>query len=275
MTKVTQTGITAAQEALAERAKNPIKAKKKPKAVAKPAPTESSPEQLGRAIDEIIMKGDISSLTTPQRAEFLGKLALSMGLNPLSQPFELIVLNDKLTIYAKKGAADQLREKHKIKTTVLSKGFLDEGKTAYYVEVQLQTPDPNGNYDTQGCRSEVEIGCAGVGGSTGEALGNAHMKAYTKAKRRGTLAFCGFGGLDELEVDSITARETEKGGVGQPQRFIPRLSAAPTPAATAPPITIAAHRVVTIPVPGSSTLGGAIKQPVILPPIKPPVSTGK
>lgn len=249
---------------------------KKPKAVAKLAPTESSPEQMGRAIDEIIMKGDISSLTTPQRADFLGKLALSMGLNPLSQPFELIVLNDKLTIYAKKGAADQLREKHKIKTTVLSKGFLDEGKTAYYVEVQLQTPDPNGNYDTQGCRSEVEIGCAGVGGSTGEALGNAHMKAYTKAKRRGTLAFCGFGGLDELEVDSITARETGRsGGVGQPTRGVPRLTAAPTPAATAPPITIAAKPVVTIPAPGSSTLGGAIKQPVILPPIKPPVATGK
>jgi len=254
--------------------------KAKPKKVAKPAPTESSTEQMGRALDEIIMAGDISSLTVPQRSEFLSKLALSMKLNPLSQPFELIVLNDKLTIYAKKGASDQLREKNKCKVDIIEKGFIDDAKTAYFVMIKIQTPDKDGLYDTPGCRSEIEMGCAGTDGVTGEALGNAIMKAITKAKRRGGLSFTGFGGLDELEVDSITAAKAQaaKGGVGQPTRLTPRLSPAPVPASTPPiggiappkakPVTL--NSGTPVPAPAIAPPGAT---PVILPPVKPPVST--
>src|SRR6202008_2665643 len=37
----------------------------------------------------------------------------------------------------------------------------------------------------------------------GEALGNALMKASTKAKRRATLSICGLGMLDETELETI------------------------------------------------------------------------
>jgi hypothetical protein len=256
--------------------KPPVKAvakkKKKPVPGFHNAPETTSEEQMGRAITEIIIAGDVSSLTVAQRAEFLSKLALSMNLNPLSQPFELIELNGKLTIYAKKGAADQLREKHKIKTEVLSEGYIDDAKTAYFVTVKVQTPDADGLYDTPGCRSEIETGCASTDGLTGEALGNARMKASTKAKRRATLAFCGFGGLDEMEIDAIQAGQAVP-GVGQPKRFIPRLTAAPTSPAVgiAAPTTSKPVDAVGTVVPTPITLPAT--PPIILPPIKPPVST--
>lgn len=270
--------------------KKAVAKRKKPKPVPgfHGAPDIASPDQMGRALDEIIIAGDVSSLTVPQRAEFLGKLALSMGLNPLSQPFELITLNGKLTIYAKKGAADQLREKHKIKCEVTRQGYLDEAKTAYYVEVKVQTPDSEGNYDAPGCRSEMELGCSGVDGLTSEALGNSHMRAYTKAKRRATLAFCGFGGLDEMEIDSIQQAASVPGGVGSPRRLTPRITPAPVPAgqAAAKPIVIPATEIPNDPTKkgkpvdaiATKTTGKPIVLPgstEILPPVKPPITAGK
>ena len=50
------------------------------------------------------------------------------------------------------------------------------------------------------------MGFARIENLQGDALGNAMLKAVTKAKRRATLSMCGLGMLDEDEVKSIPAQ---------------------------------------------------------------------
>jgi hypothetical protein len=45
-----------------------------------------------------------------QRTEYYTRLCSSLGLNPLTQPFEYLTLNGKLVLYAKRAGADQLRK---------------------------------------------------------------------------------------------------------------------------------------------------------------------
>jgi hypothetical protein len=52
-------------------------------------------------------------------------------------------------------------------------------------------------------RTDVATGAVATGQLRGDALGNALMKAETKAKRRVTLSICGLGILDESEVEGI------------------------------------------------------------------------
>jgi len=47
------------------------------------------------------------------------------------------------------------------------------------------------------------MGFAKIAGLKGDMLGNAMLKAVTKAKRRATLSMCGLGMLDEEEIKSI------------------------------------------------------------------------
>jgi hypothetical protein len=251
------------------------------------APGTESEEQYGRAMDEIIQYGDVASLTVPQRSEFLYKLALSMGLNPLSQPFELIMLNGKLTIYAKRTAADQLRQKHKITSEVISEGPLKIGEQerddVYCVKVRLMAPD---KMEGSGVRTENAIGCVGIAGLSDEALANAIMKCHTKALRRGTLSFCGLGFLDEIEVSSVQEAAASP-GVGSPRRMIPRITPSPQPAGgSAKPIVIpgtqipndpAAAKPVEIPNMKEGGEQGKVQTtvPTVLPPVTPPVTIPK
>jgi len=258
-------------------------APKKPKqAVAKkkppihPAPTEASPEQYGKAMDEIIQYGDLASLTVPQRSEFLYKLALSMGLNPISQPFELIVLNGKLTIYAKRTAADQLRQKHNITSEIIEEGPLTVGdkprEDVYRVKVRLEGEKAGVK------RSEFAVGCVGIDQLSDEALANAIMKCHTKAIRRGTLSFCGMGFLDELEVDSVVAQQANP-NVGQPRRLMPRITPSPQPAGTSSAPVVVPPPPSTDPVGGDQNPPSMVENgdkkvtpvPSVFPPITPPV----
>lgn len=249
-----------------------VKKTKKPLA---PKPSE----QGGRPIDDILLTGDISSLTVPQRSEFLSKLALSCGLNPMTQPFELIVLDNKLTIYARKGAADQLRKQHKIASKITEKGVLHLGDVArpdvYIVWVRLSLPDEDGCYFTEKARQEDAIGAVGIDGASHEALGNALMKCHTKALRRGTLAFWGISFLDELEVESAKNVMQIDVGVGQPRRVMPTMSIPPTTQqapSSAPPVVIEPPKAAAKP-PTEQPPAASHGDIVILPPGKAPVST--
>lgn len=178
------------------------------------------------AIAKLLMQGDLSSLTMVQRAQFLFHFAKSQGLNPATKPFDLIVLNNKLTLYANRTAADQLRKIHGITSKRLYAGPLRLGDTiredVYMVEFEVA--------DRTG-RAEVHVGCVGIDGLKGEALSNAIMKCHTKALRRGTLSLGGLGFLDELEVESVQKLKEDAVGEGKPRRVFPR-PAAPT----APPV---------------------------------------
>ncbi|EGN9052895.1 hypothetical protein ACSQBP_001820, partial [Campylobacter jejuni] len=57
-----------------------------------------------------LVKGDLSKLSDVERASYVKNLCESLSLNMLTKPFEYIVLNGKLTLYANKSATDQLRQ---------------------------------------------------------------------------------------------------------------------------------------------------------------------
>lgn len=152
-------------------------------------------DKAGTVMEQVIAKGDLKDLTATQRATYYVEVCQSMGLNPLTKPFDYITLNGKLTLYATKAATDQLRGLRSV--TVAIEGGEQVGDL-YVVTATARTPDG---------RADADIGAVSIKGLAGEALANAMMKATTKAKRRVTLSLCGLGWLDESEVDSIASAQ--------------------------------------------------------------------
>jgi len=143
-------------------------------------------------LEKVVIGGDLSKLLPAERLQYYNAVCHSIGLNPLSRPFEYITLNGKLVLYARKDATEQLRALHNISVTKLERD-ITEG--VYTVTAYLK------NGHTQ--REDSSIGAVNVEGLKGEAKANAMMKAETKAKRRGTLSICGLGMLDETEIETI------------------------------------------------------------------------
>ena len=126
---------------------------------------------------------------------FYGSVCRSLGLNPLTQPFAFLRLSGKLVLYAKKDCTDQLRKIHGVSI------------------ISVETSSQDGLFiatakavDRHG-REDCDMGFAALGSLKGENLGNAMLKAVTKAKRRTTLSICGLGMLDETEVEDITVKD--------------------------------------------------------------------
>jgi len=142
-------------------------------------------------IEQVLISGDLNRLTAEQRNIYYKSVCDSLGLNPLTRPFDYIVLNGKLTLYARKDCTDQLRSLRGISIRIVSRETI-EGVTI----VTAQATDKSGRIDES-------TGAVSVANLRGEALANAVMKAETKAKRRVTLSICGLGFTDESEVESI------------------------------------------------------------------------
>jgi hypothetical protein len=142
------------------------------------------------AIEKALMTGDLSALSPEQRLSYYKQTCESLGLNPLTKPFEYIKLNNKLTLYARKDATDQLR---KINAVSIEKPEIQQIDSLIIVTISARCADG---------RVDSDIGVVpktDMGGN----LSNALMKAVTKAKRRVTLSICGLGMLDETEVETI------------------------------------------------------------------------
>lgn len=144
------------------------------------------------AIEKCLLDGDLSKLTEDQRSNYYQQVCETVGLNPLTQPFQYIVLNGKLKMYALKGATDQLRRIYNISCEVKATDKIEDLLVITVKATVKQTG-----------RVDEDMGFAKISGLKGEMLGNAMLKATTKAKRRVTLSICGLGMLDEEEVASI------------------------------------------------------------------------
>ena len=146
-------------------------------------------------MEEVIAKGDLSKLSADERARYYTEVCRSIGVNPLTKPFDYITLNGKLTLYATKTATDQLRTVKGV--SIFKVDAVTDGDLRI---VHAYARDASG-------REDMDLGVVNIKGLAGEALANAYMKALTKAKRRVTLSICGLGWLDESEIDSVaTAR---------------------------------------------------------------------
>ena len=138
----------------------------------------------------VLVDGDLAKLTATERVNYYNAVCSSVGLNPLTKPFQFILLNGKLTMYALKGATDQLRAVNGVS--------IDPPKIERadgWITVTVTGVDKTGRRDS-------EIGVVSEKDMQGN-YANALMKAVTKAKRRLTLAMCGLGMLDETEVETI------------------------------------------------------------------------
>lgn len=140
---------------------------------------------------DVIGAGDLARLSPHQRVTYYGAVCQSLGLNPLTKPFDFIQLNGRLVLYATKGATDQLRAIRGISIRIVSQEVSDG-----VLVVSVEGTDDGG-------RTDSEIGAVSVENLRGEALANGRMKAVTKGKRRLTLSMCGLGMLDETEVGSV------------------------------------------------------------------------
>lgn len=164
----------------------------------------------GEVIERVVAQGDLSKLTSEERVSYYTQVCESVGLNPLTRPFEFITLNGKLTLYARKDATDQLRRQHGVSIDKPDIRFEDD-----WIVVTVAARDGGG-------RTDSDIGVVNRKDMRGD-FGNALMKAVTKAKRRVTLSICGLGFLDETEVETIPDAKPE------PQQPV----ALPPPAKTA------------------------------------------
>jgi hypothetical protein len=157
------------------------------------AATQTAPAPNPHAIMEsVLLRGDLSKLSQQERNTYYMQTCRSLGLNPLTKPFEYIVLNGKMTLYAKRDACDQLRKVNGISVEVLSRDLDEDG----LLTVAVRATDATG-------RKDEDYGVVNLGALKGEARANAIMKAVTKAKRRVTLSISGLGLLDETEVADI------------------------------------------------------------------------
>jgi len=138
----------------------------------------------------VLVDGDLAKLTPAERVDYYNAVCSSVGLNPLTKPFQFIMLNNKLTMYALKGATDQLRQIYGVS---IDPPKIENGNG--WITVTVTGTDRNGRRDS-------EIGVVSEKDMQGN-YANSLMKAVTKAKRRLTLAMCGLGMLDETEVETI------------------------------------------------------------------------
>ena len=154
---------------------------------------ENTTPNLNRAsiVERAIAIGDLSELTPEERLEYYNRVCESLGLNPLTRPFEYLRLNGRLVLYARKDATEQLRKLNNVSIEIVSREIV--GGEVYVVVARARSGD----------RADEAIGAVPIAGLRGEAYANAIMKAETKAKRRVTLSICGLGWLDESEIESI------------------------------------------------------------------------
>lgn len=143
------------------------------------------------SIENVMIKGDLSKLSDGERVNYYKMVCESMNLNPLTKPFDYILLNGKLTLYATKNCTEQLRKLNGVSIESLDDKVVDD----LYI-VKAQARDKHGRVDTS-------TGAVNIGNLKGEAKANAIMKAETKAKRRVTLSISGLGWCDETEIESI------------------------------------------------------------------------
>ncbi len=158
--------------------------------------TKRSPGSVAQALDtdtlnKLVMSGNLAGLKPDeQRAYYIYRCKL-LDLDPATQPFDLITLQGKLTLYAKKECASQLASKRNLSATIVEQGIQGD---LYVVQARCKGGDG---------RETDDLGAVSIKGKSGDDLCNAMMKAATKAKRRAILTHCGLGMLDESELDTV------------------------------------------------------------------------
>lgn len=168
--------------------------------------------------EKVLLGGDLAQLTPQERLAYYNAVCTSIGLNPLTRPFEYLILNEKMQLYARKDCTDQLRDLHGISVEIASREIIDGVivVTARAKNMTERTDESIGAVPVVSEQGEWKSSQSGKryfqGNGTYKQLGpleraNAFMKAETKAKRRVTLSICGLGVLDESEIEGTDGKK--------------------------------------------------------------------
>lgn len=165
-------------------------------------------------VEKLLSEGDLSKLSSKERTNYYLKQCESLGLNPLTRPFDYIKFaTGKISLYAKKDCTEQLRKINGVS--------IEKIETKLVNDIYIVTA-----YASSNGRTDVATGAVNVKGISGDALANAYMKAETKAKRRVTLSICGLGILDESEIETIpnVKRVTEEDIKSTSERVLSKIT---------------------------------------------------
>ncbi len=154
----------------------------------------SDPHEI---IQKLVLDGDLSRMSGNLKVEYYNRFCDSLGLNPLTQPFQIIKFQGKEKLYATKDCTEQLRKIHGVSITDISTTSLN----GVFI-VTAKALDKTG-------KTDAATGAVTIDNLKGDNLANALMKAETKAKRRVTLSICGLGMLDESELETMPVHETK------------------------------------------------------------------
>ncbi|MDO8673079.1 MAG: hypothetical protein Q7O66_16850 [Dehalococcoidia bacterium] len=209
-------------------------------------------------IEKVIIEGDLANLSPAERVSYYMQVCNSLGLNWSTKPFDYIRLNDKLTLYARRDATDQIRRLQKVNIEIVSREVV-EG--VYVVTAKATMPDgrtdestgavplskADGDWKTSQSGKKYFAPNGNTSLLTPEERANGMMKAETKSKRRVTLSIVGLGWLDESEIETV--RDARRVNV-TPEGEIIDVHPAPAPRQTRPEPRIKAE-----PPPGKSDNG--------------------
>ena len=149
-------------------------------------------QQLANVTEEVLAKlvleQDLSKFSDVQKVQYVTALCERLGIDPLTKPFELMILNGKLLPYPTKAATNQLTKRYKLSLLITS---AKQNGDMYVVLAEARTSTGQVVQD---------MGVVNIANLKGDALQNAMLKAVTKAKRRAVLSIVGLGMLDETEV---------------------------------------------------------------------------
>jgi hypothetical protein len=80
--------------------------------------TTARADTTAALMEQVVVNGDLASLSPQQRVTYYMRVCESLGLNPLTKPFDYIRLNGKLTLYTRKDATDQLRKLNNVSISI-------------------------------------------------------------------------------------------------------------------------------------------------------------
>lgn len=100
-------------------------------------------------LSKIILKGDWKDLTPAQRVEGYIALCRSLGLNPLTKPFDLLEMRDRTTLYLNSAGGAQLGALHKASYHITRVETEPVADTVMLVRayVKVRLPDGRENED--------------------------------------------------------------------------------------------------------------------------------
>jgi len=206
-----------------------------------------------RLVEQALILGDMKQMDGAMRVAFYKAVCLSVGLNPLSQPFTVMERQDKtMWLYANASCTQQLAALHRVSFKDLKREHQTIlGEPMYIVSVTACLPDGR-EVPSQSVvsltKKKREIAGQWPSGDPkfrdildanaepvlvplrGDALANAIMRCDTKALRRATLALVGLGWMQADSQGRSVQLNLQTGELTPDSRLLPAQSLLDDPA---------------------------------------------